>query len=575
MRLTRRGWIGASAALTGISFSAGSSAAPPLSATGLPAGDFRILSPGAGHDYGPALAALRDYALAELIAWGLPGMTLSVTDLDGFAAVLALGWADVDRRIPVDPGHYFQIGSISKSFIALTLLALADEGRVDIDAPVARYLPDAALPPEPITLAHLLSHTAGLPADAGIFPRGGDGRLWSGFKPGSRFSYSNTGYILLGRIIERVTGLSHQDAVTRHVRAKLGLSEVAGAISQARRPEFAVGYWPWDRTVAASLPGARLEFASWDEEDTPAGSIGATGAQMAAYLRAMMRLGRGEGGPVLSTAAAHRFVAPVIPAPQFGHEAHYACGVAVAKVEDAPVLHHTGGMMSFSSSFHADPAAGVGCFASVNARLSEYRPRQTTAFAIRLLRAIRAGAPLPAAPDPLTPLYRKDDSPFLGRFMGDHGEMIIDQGYMGSTISLSGGIGRFFSGGPDRLVTDHPALSRYGLDAVREDGRVIGYWWGESYYGRDRLRAPPSPMESLRPYAGVYLNRDPWVGGGELLVRGDWLVVEGLARIVDHGGWWASDKDPGGVERIRFDAMLNGKMQRANISGDDLSRITI
>ena len=150
MRLTRRGWIGASAALTGISFSAGSSAAPPLSATGLPAGDFRILSPGAGHDYGPALAALRDYALAELIAWGLPGMTLSVTDLDGFAAVLALGWADVDRRIPVDPGHYFQIGSISKSFIALTLLALADEGRVDIDAPVARYLPDAALPPEPI-----------------------------------------------------------------------------------------------------------------------------------------------------------------------------------------------------------------------------------------------------------------------------------------------------------------------------------------------------------------------------------------------------------------------------------------
>ena len=324
MRLTRRGWIGASAALTGLSFATGSRAARSASAPSLPVGDFQILSPGAGHDYGPALAALRNYALAELVAWGLPGMTLSVTDLDGFTAVLALGWADVDRRIPVTPGHYFQIGSISKSFIALTLLALADEGRVDIDAPVARYLPDAALPPEPITLVQVLSHTGGLSADAPIFPRGGNGRLWCGFTPGSRFSYSNTGYTLLGRVIERVTGLPHQVAVTKYVRAKLSLADVSGTISQARRSEFAVGYWPWDRTVDASLPRARLEFASWDEEDTPAGSIGATSAQMAVYLRALMRIGRGEGNPVLSNASAHRFVAPVIAAPQFGHDGHYA-----------------------------------------------------------------------------------------------------------------------------------------------------------------------------------------------------------------------------------------------------------
>ncbi len=577
MRLTRRGWIGASAALTGLSFATGSGAAPSASASapGRPVGDFQILSPGAGHDYGPALAALRDYALAELVAWGLPGMTLSVTDLDGFTAVLALGWADVDRRNPVSPGHYFQIGSISKSFIALTLLALADEGRVDIDSPVARYLPDAALPPEPISLAQLISHTGGLPADAPIFPRGGDGRLWCGFTPGSHFSYSNTGYTLLGRVIERVTGLPHQAAVTKYVRAKLGLADVRGTISQARRSELAVGYWPWDRTVAASLPGARLEFASWDEEDTPAGSICATSEQMAVYLRAMMRIGRGEASPVLSNASARRFVTPVIPAPQFGHDGHYACGVAVAKLDDAPALHHTGGMMSFSSSFHADPTAGVGCFASVNARNDEYRPRQTTAFAIRLLRAIRVGAPLPTPPDPLAPLYLKDASPFLGRFVGDHGEMVIDEGYGGATISLSGSVGRFFPGGPDRLVTDHPVLARYGLDAVRESGKVVGYWWGDTYYGRDTLRAPPPASEALRPYAGIYLNRDPWIGGGELLVRGGALVVEGLGRIVDHGGWWASDKDSGGLERIRFDALLNGRMQRATISGDDLLRITI
>lgn len=581
MGVTRRGWIGATAAMAGASMAPAGRAqtcafAAPQPIPVAPDSRFQIRSPGAGHDYGAALEALGDYARAELAAVGLPGMTLAVTDAEGFTAVLGLGWADVDQRIPVRPEHFFQIGSISKSFVALTVLALADQGRFDVDAPVARYLPDAVLPAEPVTVAQLLSHVSGLPDGAPLFPRTPDGRLWCGFAPGSRFSYSNTGYVILGRLIERVTGLPHRRAVSELVRRKLGLAEMAGTISQVRRPEFAVGYWPWDRAAAASLPRAELEFASWDEEDSPAGSIGATSDQMAVYLRALLRIGRGEGAPVLSDAAARRFAAPVIAADEdFGAGARYACGVATQPVDGVACLHHTGGMMAFSSSFHADAAAGVACFASVNARNAGYRPRATTAYAIRLMRAARAGAPLPAAPDPLAPYRVRNAAAFLGTYRGADLTLTLSETPDGLRLDSARGVGRIRPAGPDRLVTDHPALSGFGLDAMRENGEVVALWWGDTLLGRGAPRPHPVVPAALRALAGAYLNRDPWVGGAKVVARGDSLWVDGVGRLVERGGWWSPEKDPGGVERLRFDGFLGGRAQRLNVSGDDLLRITV
>jgi CubicO group peptidase (beta-lactamase class C family) len=583
MQITRRGWIGATAALAGASAVVGaraqsgsSTSSSPIPAA--PDGPFQIRSPAAGHDYTAALAALRDYARAELAAVGLPGMTLSVTDADGFTAVLALGWADMDQRVPMTPDRYFQIGSISKSFIALTVLSLADQGKIDLAAPLARYLPDVPLPAEPITVAQVLSHTSGLPDGAPFFPRTPDGRLWCGFAPGSKFSYSNTGYGLLGRLIERVATppSGFGVAVALHVRAKLGLLPMRGSIRQAGRAKYAVGYWPWDRVAAASLPGARLEFASWDEEDNPAGSMGATSEQMATYLRALIRVGRGQGAPVLTDASAKRFVAPVIVSDaDFGPGSHYACGVAIQPVDGVPCLHHTGGMMAFSSSFHVDPAAGVAAFASVNARNEGYRPRQTTAYAVRLMRAVRAGAPLPAPPDPLTPYRIKDPAPFLGTFKSDAYPITLAADSSGATVEAFGVTARVVPHGADRLITDHPRLADSGFDAVRENGRIVGYWHRDVMFGRDS--APPimTPPERLAALRGGYLNRDPWVGGLRILARGDQLWAEGVGRLVEHGDWWSAEKDPGGIERLRFDAMLNGKAQRLNVSGDDLLRISI
>jgi hypothetical protein len=249
--------------------------------------------------------------------------------------------------------------------------------------------------------------------------------------------------------------------------------------------------------------------------------------------------------------------------------------VAIQPVDGAPCLHHTGGMMAFSSSFHADPAAGVASFASVNARNDGYRPRQTTAYAIRLMRAVRAGAPLPAPPDPLAPYRLKDPALFVGTFKSDAFPVILAEDSSGMVVEAFGARARVIPRGADRLVTDHPRLNDYGFDAVRENGRVVGYWHGDVLFGRDAAAPYTPPAERLAALRGAYLNRDPWVGGVRILARGDQLWAEGVGRLIDRGGWWSAEKDPDGVERVRFDAFLGDKAQRLNHSGDDLLRIAI
>ncbi|MBV8683677.1 MAG: beta-lactamase family protein [Caulobacteraceae bacterium] len=584
MSVTRRGWlagagaIGAATAVEAHDVADQWRPASPQASERPPAPPFRVTAPGAGtRDYTAALEALRAYALEEVQQLGLPGMTISVTDADGFVALLPIGWADVEHGLPLTSDRYFQIGSISKSFIALTMLALADQGRVDLSSPVSRYLPDVPLPPQPVTLLQLLSHTGGLPDGAPFFPRTPDARLWCGFAPGSGFSYSNTGFDLLGAVIARVTKAPFEDSVEAWVRQKLGLGDMKGVLAQATRSQFAVGYWPWDRTVAATLPGGRLQPATFDELAMPAGSIGATAAQMAVYMRALMSFARGSGAPVLTDASARRFATPVTAAAEFGPGAQYALGVALQPVDGLSCLHHTGGMMAYASSFHADPAAGVACFASANAMLDDelYRPRQVTRYAIQLMRAVRSGAALPPPPDAMSPWRVKDPAACSGTFVGPNGALTLAPQDVGLTLVFNGKSGRALQRGPNRLVTDHPDLRAHGLDAVVEGGRILGWWWGESLFSRDAAKRPPATPAALRALTGLYLNRDPWSGRAVVVARGDSLVLEGAGVLTERAGYWARGSDPGGIERFRFEAVMDGRPQRLNASGIDLLRLTL
>jgi CubicO group peptidase (beta-lactamase class C family) len=128
-----------------------------------------------------------------------------LSDRKGLLRASEYGFADVKAGIKVSPQTLFEIGSISKSFVAIVVLQLADEGKLDLHKPVTSYLPWLRIESKfsPFTTHHLLSHTSGL-SGVPLLLRTAGTTLGVSFEPGTNWVYSNIGYGLLGLLIEAV-----------------------------------------------------------------------------------------------------------------------------------------------------------------------------------------------------------------------------------------------------------------------------------------------------------------------------------------------------------------------------------
>jgi hypothetical protein len=424
-----------------------------------------------------------------------------------------------------------------------------------------------------VTTAQILAHSAGFPGNAPPFPRETGGKLWSATDPGSRFSYSNSGYDALALLVERASGMPSSRAVQTLVIDALGMTASRSTIRAEDRARFARGYLP-ERTNVPWFPGDPLAEGAWLEIDRAAGSVASTAADMARYMAFVGACATGRPQALLSAASAKRFAGSVILAPDFGPGARYGAGLATLDVDGAPVLHHTGGMITFSSAMTVDKALGAGGFASCNVTgFLGYRPRKVTAYGVRLVRALAKGGALPDAPAPVLPTI-EGAADYAGRWVGPNGLEILLADTGGGLAVSSGGVrGRAQPAGARSLATDHPALFRHQLAFEGEKGRAERMWWGSVLLGRDSAPAQPKADPALLPYAGRYLSNDPWVGETAFVVRGDKLVHEGAGEIVRHpdGSWRYADAE-GVTERVWFDAVVNGQAQRASLSGEPLVR---
>ena len=523
--------------------------------------------------------AMRDidaYATEHVTAQRLPGLTVAVVGPGGFVGLLQRGYADVDRHTPVARSQLFQIGSISKSFTALCVFRLMEAGKLRLEDPVSKYLPEVPLPANGgITIQSLLNHSSGLPDDAPPFPRGGDQRLWQGFPVGAQWSYSNLGYALLGRIVARLEGRPLAEVLATGVLRPLGMAQTRPAIITADRALYATGYSP----LYADRPpprGGPLAPGAWTEMVEGSGCVASTAGDMALYMRWLAAAGQGKGAPLLSDAAAAHYCAATIDAPGWATPgAKYANGLALTPVGGRMLLHHTGGMLTFNSAIHVDPAAAVGCFASTNVGLIPYRPRALTAYACARMRSAIEGT-APAPPPPVVP-PPPDVSALQGGYVGRMGPLEIAPGPRGLVAILDDRRIELEPAGPDAFMAVDPRQAAHLLVFHRQDGRVGRAWWGEVEYVRREAGRPAGPFSSPPPglsaLDGHYVNDDPWRGGVRVTVQGDQLVVDGTtpALPLPGGGFRVGDKD-WSPERLRFDAVIDGRPSRATLSGVDYVR---
>ena len=525
----------------------------------------------------------------------MPGIALAVTDRERVIHVATSGFADVAAGQPVTPETLFETGSIGKSFTAVALLQLAEEGRIDLQAPVTDYLPWFAVQSEfaPITLHHLLTHTAGITAGVDFAPEG-QNQVWAlrderaATPPGTFFHYSNVGYKVLGLVLERVGGELYGAAIQRRVLDPLGLVDSIPVITNADRPRLAVGYSPLydDRPW---WPGRRFAPAIWLETDTADGCLAMPAADLAAFLRMLLNRGATPAGRLLSEASFELFAGRHAPMGDGDGPYWYGYGLVTEEQDGRSYLGHGGGMVGYVSAMLGDLDAGLGVVVLVN---GWGEPEGIARAALDALVAASDGreAALPAIADP----YVIEDA---AAYVGHYTAVALDGSAAapesveieatGDRLLLrhAGGESRLGDYYGQALFTDDPAFDRFVMGFERRDDAVVALTHGGRYFtkeGNDAPRVSELP-EEWAAYPGHYRSFSPWTPAFRVVRRLDrlWLIFpvgpdgfddeQPLVPLED--GWFRTGDDERIPERIRFDTVVEGRALRAHLGSGAYYRV--
>ena len=345
--------------------------------------DLGLLS--AAEPVGPASEAARSeltevngdavdaYIRASMQAAKVPGLSLAVVRGADIAYLKGYGMAGPDGR-PVTPETPFILGSTSKSFTALAVMQLVEAGKLQLDAPVTRYLPwfrtEDATASARISVRHLLHHTSGLPTPGGLHGLWEDdqsGRaLENGVRelsnthlrqpPGLRYEYSNENYNTLGLMVQTIAGVSYEEYIRSSIFGPLQMRHSAAAPSDAPAVGMASGYRYWlRRPIAFDAPYPRRA--------TPAGFLISSARDMAHYIVAQLNGGRYQHSQLLSPqgiAALHNPGSSVTPTISYG------MGWAIHSSPGSTRIWHDGDVSNFHSHLRLLPDQRLGFVVLMN-----------------------------------------------------------------------------------------------------------------------------------------------------------------------------------------------------------------
>ncbi|MFZ2445752.1 MAG: serine hydrolase domain-containing protein [Syntrophobacteraceae bacterium] len=304
----------------------------------------------------------------------IPGLSVSISTGDGNVIERAYGFANLEHQAPTTPDSIFEIGSLTKTFTALGILLLQEEGRLSVEDKVSKYFPDFARGDE-ITLKHLLQHTSGIKEILTVEPFcSNQAKDWQpgevvkmlqslplDFNPGEKAQYSNSGCMLLGVVIEKTSGTSYGDFISERIIKPLGMTHTRLGGNSELAPKRVAGYKPDASTgtvqnaAYASLVGP---YASGGILSTPSDLV---------KLKKVF-----HPGALLKQASIDAMFAPArlnngqeYSAPETGMTFGYC--LEILKFGGLPVPGKTGGISGFNAYFAYLPEKDLMIAATANA----------------------------------------------------------------------------------------------------------------------------------------------------------------------------------------------------------------
>ena len=496
----------------------------------------------------------------------IPGFVLGITDRNHTLHVFTHGYSDLRTRAPITESSLFEIGSLSKSFTAVALMQLFDEGRFSPQAPIATYLPWFTMRSKyPAVTGHsLLSHTSGLPnyrPDLASAPYATYAlrEFAPSYAPGAHYWYSNTGFQTLGYALEAIDDTVYHAIIERRVFGPLGMRSSVAAITDAIRDKLPTSY---------SRDGCDTSYAQqpWFEYYAGDGSVASTAEDILAYDRMLLNRGVGPNGRMLSERAFTMLTTPVLE--------HYAYGLRARSDSGDTLIGHGGLIAGFVSDMVANLDAGFGIVFLANALLDQ----DLEFWVMNSVRAAIRGKPLPTRQS--TQQTARKISQFAGSFVAANGgrlEFIAND--RGLELTRDGRTFTLRRIGPRLFCSTEPTMAAFPFAFEQHGDTTVAVSHGPEWFASGRT-APPAvktPAAYLA-FVGRYENHNPegeplriFVRRGELYAADGFSEAVRLIRVNEH--LFRPAEPAFNPERYEFGAVVAGHALRVLVSGMPLYRI--
>jgi CubicO group peptidase (beta-lactamase class C family) len=279
------------------------------------------------------------------------------------------GMADLEWNVPNSPTTRFNIASMTKQFTAAAIFLLEDRGKLKTGDLVKKYLPNVPASWDKVTIYHLLTHTSGIPDDAAKYQPGTPDKLILSdkpldFQPGERWAYTNLGYIVLGYLLERITGQTYEDFVRDNIFKPLGMNDSGMFSFVTVIPRRASGYWPGSN-------GIENADRSFDTK------IGFSAGSLYSSTEDLLRWEEGLfGGRLLTPESLRKMTTPF--------KSDYACGLHVNRINGHLMIEHDGNNIGFNSdmAYYPEDRLAVIALANLNGTVTGEMTKALAAVAL-------------------------------------------------------------------------------------------------------------------------------------------------------------------------------------------------
>ncbi len=458
----------------------------------------------------PAPAAI-DKLFAAWDKPDTPGAALAVVRDGRIVYSRGYGMANLEYGVANAPGTIFHAASLSKQFTAFAILLLAQEGKLSLDDPVKKFVPELAVEGPPITLRHLLHHTsglrdqwdlltlAGLRLDDGITDNDILGLLWQqkqlNFQPGEEDLYSNSGYMLLGLVVRRVSGQTLAAFAQERIFTPLGMKntrfqESYGTLVKGRA-------YSYQRNRDGSYRYLALSFST-----TGATSLMTTVEDMALWNNNFDEPRAGGAATVAALLTSGKW--------NNGQEIGYAGGLGVRPYRGVPAVAHSGADAGYRAYFMRLPQQKLAVIVLGNA--SDFNASATASRVADLyLDGMPGVQPHPAWPREVE-LQDRDLAPYAGDYEVRPGSvlsLVVDKGKLYSQSSRGGDRMPFFASGSNEFYTKGPGVTLVFPPTTGTEPATTALWKaGSRDYPLKRIVREAPGADALKACAGDYYSEE-------------------------------------------------------------------